>query len=93
MGMLLQTVTNLIAHDRALCYRSLTATHFGALTMTKSDIRTVDTARKAIILGMPDFAARAISAAIRASLRAKDRAELLAIARELGVDTHSDFII
>jgi hypothetical protein len=61
--------------------------------MTKSDIRTVDTARKALILNMPDFAARAISAAIRASLRAKDRAELLAIARELGVDTHSDFII
>jgi len=61
--------------------------------MNKSDIRTVESARRAIILGMPDFAARAISAAIRASLRAKARAELLTIARELGVDTHPDFII
>jgi hypothetical protein len=33
MGMLLQTVTNLTAHDRALCYRSSTATHFGAHSM------------------------------------------------------------
>jgi hypothetical protein len=33
MGTLLQTVTNLIAHDHAVCYRSSIATNFGAHSM------------------------------------------------------------
>lgn len=61
--------------------------------MTKAQARDVQSARMYAAHGMPDTAARALSAAIRAALRAKDRDELLAAARELGIDQHPEFII
>jgi hypothetical protein len=38
-------------------------------------------------------AALGLSALIRAALRAGDRAELLAVAAELGLTSHPDFIV
>lgn len=60
--------------------------------MTKIQTREVNTARAAVAHGLPDMAARVISACIRCAMRQRDIAELRAIARELGVDTHPEFI-
>ena len=61
--------------------------------MTKIQNRDVQQARQAIAMGMADCAARIISASIRCAMRASDRAALLAIARELAIVNHPDFII
>ncbi len=53
--------------------------------MTKAQQRDATTARKAVALGMPDMAARTLSAAHRAAMRASDKRELEALARELGI--------
>jgi hypothetical protein len=60
--------------------------------MTKIQIREVSTARTAAELGMPDMAARIISALIRCAMRQRDIAELRTIARDLGVTNHPEFI-
>jgi hypothetical protein len=61
--------------------------------MTKGQQRNAQTAEKAILLGMPDMAARTLSAAHRAAMRQSDKRELEALARRLGVDTLPDWII
>ena len=43
--------------------------------------------------GMVDYAARSISAAIRAAMTAKSHRELMDVAEELGLVNHPDFII
>ncbi len=60
--------------------------------MTKIQNREVSTARAAIAHGMPDMAARIISACIRCAMRQRDADEMRTIARDLGIDTHPDFI-
>ncbi len=61
--------------------------------MTKTQQRDAATARKAVALGMPDMAARTLSAAHRAAMRAADKRELEALARELGITGQRDWII
>ncbi len=61
--------------------------------MTKTQQREAATARKAVALGMPDLAARALSAAHRAAMRQADKRELEALARELGITGQRDWVI
>jgi hypothetical protein len=61
--------------------------------MNKSNTREAKTAQTAVELGMPDMAARILSACHRSSLRKTDQAELLALAVQLGVSKHPEFII
>jgi hypothetical protein len=61
--------------------------------MTKVHARQVELARIAVAQGMLDYAARSISACIRCAMRQREIDELLAVARELGVDRHPEFIV
>lgn len=61
--------------------------------MNKVNTREAKTAQQAIAHGMPDMAARILSACHRASMRNSDKAELLALAVALGVSKHAEFII
>lgn len=63
------------------------------IEMTKTQQRDARMARKAVALGMPDLAARTLSAAHRAAMRAADKRELEALARELGITGQRDWII
>ena len=60
--------------------------------MTKNQRHDVDVAKQYIRAGMIDTAARIISAAIRSAMRSKDALELRAIADELNLTSHPDFI-
>ena len=60
--------------------------------MTKSQQQDIKTAGQAIALGMPDMAARIISAAIRCAMRSRDAAELRAWAAEKNIDKLPEFI-
>lgn len=61
--------------------------------MTKSQSRDVATIRIHAAIGNTTAAALGLSALIRSALRASDRAELLAVAAELGLVNHPDFIV
>jgi hypothetical protein len=61
--------------------------------MNKVNMREAKTATTAAALGHPDMAARILSACHRSSMRNSDKAELLALAVALGVNTHPEFII
>ena len=61
--------------------------------MTKTETREVATARKYAAAGMPDTAARALSALIRAARTTASKAELMGEARKLGVDKRPEFIV
>ena len=61
--------------------------------MNKSNTRDAKLAQTAVELGMPDMAARILSACHRASMRKTDQTELLALAVQLGVSKHPEFII
>jgi len=61
--------------------------------MNKSNTREAKQAQQAMKHGMPDLAARILSACHRSSLRKTDQAELLALAVQLGVNKHPEFII
>ena len=63
------------------------------VTMTKTQQRDAATARKAVALGMPDMAARTLSAAHRAAMRQADKREIEALARELGITGQRDWVI
>ena len=60
--------------------------------MTKTQAREVKMAQAAIAHGMPDMAARIISALIRCAMRQRDADELRALAQSLGVANHPEFI-
>ena len=61
--------------------------------MTKINAKQVAQARIAVARGLLDYAARSISACIRCSMRQREIDELHAVARELGVDRHPEFIV
>ena len=61
--------------------------------MTKSQSRDVATIRIHAAIGNTTAAALGLSALIRSALRAGDRAELLAVAAELQLVNHPDFVI
>jgi len=61
--------------------------------MTKAQTRTAAQARHAVAMGMPDMAARMLSAEHRCAMRAADKAAILALARELGITDQADWII
>lgn len=61
--------------------------------MTKAQTRDVQSARIYAEMGLLEAAARGLSASIRCAMSAKARDELLAAARELGVDQHPEFIV
>ena len=61
--------------------------------MNKVNTREAETAEIAMQHGMPDLAARILSACIRAALRPADRRELFALAAQLRVVNEPDFIV
>ena len=61
--------------------------------MTKAQKRDVSSARLAMQMGMPDMAARQLSASIRSAMRASDARELHAIAVELGITGERHYIV
>ncbi len=61
--------------------------------MTKTQQQDAAMARKAVALGMPDLAARTLSAAHRAAMRQADKREIEALARDLGVTSLRDWVI
>jgi len=61
--------------------------------MTKTQTRDAMMARLACLQRMPDMAARILSAAHRAAMRASDKRELEALARELGITGQRDWVI
>ena len=61
--------------------------------MNKAQKRQVEMIHLYLANGMPDTAARSLSALIRSALTAKGRSELLALAETIGVINHPDFII
>lgn len=60
--------------------------------MTKNQKHDVDIAKQYIRHGMTHTAAAVVSAAIRSAMRTKDALELRAIADELNLTNHPDFI-
>lgn len=60
--------------------------------MTKNQKHDVDMAKQYIRAGMVNTAAAVVSAAIRSAMRSKDALELRAIADELNLTSHPDFI-
>jgi hypothetical protein len=68
-------------------------THMTPTTLTNVQAQQVAIARAALFIGAVTPAARALSAQIRACTDAGQRAELLAIARDLDIYSHRDFII
>jgi hypothetical protein len=61
--------------------------------MTKVQTREVANARRYIACGMPDTAARTVSALIRSAMRRTDKWELQEFAKAHGLDKRPDFII
>jgi hypothetical protein len=61
--------------------------------MNKTQRRDAQQARAAVRAGMPDMAARILSASIRAALRDSDAGELHDVALELGVTGEADYIV
>jgi hypothetical protein len=61
--------------------------------MNKTNTREAKQAQTAIAHGLPDMAARILSACHRSSLRNTDKVELLALAVLLGVNKHPEFIV
>ena len=61
--------------------------------MTKSQVRELARIYSHIMIGNTHAAAAGLSALIRSALRATDRAELLAVADELQLREHPEFII
>ena len=61
--------------------------------MNKVQARQVELAKRYVALGLPDVAARSISALIRCSLSRKAEADLMQIAKDMGIDKHPEFII
>jgi hypothetical protein len=61
--------------------------------MNKINTREAKTAQTAVELGMPDMAARILSACHRASMRKSDKLELITLAVLLGVHQHPEFVI
>jgi hypothetical protein len=62
-------------------------------TMNKSEIREANKARLLASIGYHGAAARSLSALIRCAMTKRSKLALLAVARELHVDTHPEFII
>lgn len=61
--------------------------------MNKAQKRQVALIEVYLANGMPDTAARSLSALIRSALTSKSRAELLSLAASFGVINHPEFII
>jgi len=61
--------------------------------MNKSEAKAVVNARLHAAIGNEGAAARTLSALIRSAMTKRSAAAILAVARELHVDTHPEFII
>lgn len=61
--------------------------------MTKTQQRNAQQARAACAAGLPDMAARILSAAHRCAMRASQQREIEAVARELRVTGERDWIV
>lgn len=62
-------------------------------TMTKAEAKQLESVKTYCAAGMPDTAARALSAMIRATRNKTTSAELKIYAAEMGLSTHPDYII
>lgn len=61
--------------------------------MTKHETRQIESAAKAVQMGMHDFAARTLSCIYRSTMGRKTQKEVIDWASKLGVVNHKDFII
>lgn len=61
--------------------------------MTKAETRQVQTVHAYMAAGMPDTAARALSALVRSTMSRKTSAELMTLAVELNLLHRPEFII
>ena len=61
--------------------------------MNKNQLKQMSNIRFYVINGMPDAAARGLSAMIRAAMSAKSKTALMAEAAALGLTNHPDFIV
>jgi len=62
-------------------------------TVTKSETREIENVKRYITAGMPDTAARALSALVRAARNRKSSAELMQHAVDLNLLHRAEFII
>ena len=62
-------------------------------TVTKSETREIENVKRYMAAGMPDTAARALSALVRAARTRKSSAELMQHAVELNLLHRAEFII
>jgi predicted transcriptional regulator len=61
--------------------------------MNKNQIKQMSNIRFYVVNGMPDAAARGLSAMIRAAMSNKSKAALMAAAVELNLTNHPEFIV
>jgi hypothetical protein len=61
--------------------------------MNKMQEREIEQAKLAIKRGMPDFAARSVSALIRSATSGKQRAALIQAAVDLQITAHPEFML
>ena len=61
--------------------------------MNKSEIREVNKAKVLVSIGYHGAAARSISALIRCAMTRRSREALMAVAADLNITTHPDFIV
>jgi hypothetical protein len=64
-----------------------------APTMNNSEAREHTNAQAYLAAGMPDIAARAMSALVRACRTQCSYSALMAASREMGIDQHPDFVL
>lgn len=64
-----------------------------APTMTQSEARQYANAQTFIAHGMPDVAARAMSALVRSCRTQRSYKALMTAAQEMGIAQHPDFVI
>jgi hypothetical protein len=62
-------------------------------TVTKSETREIENVKRYMAAGMPDTAARALSALVRAARNRKSSAELMQYAVDLNLLHRAEFII
>jgi hypothetical protein len=64
-----------------------------APTMNNSETREHANAQAYLAAGMPDVAARAMSALVRACRTQRSYSALMSASQEMGIDQHPDFVL
>lgn len=64
-----------------------------APTMNNSEAKEHANAQAYLALGMPDIAARTMSALVRACRTQRSYSALMSASKEMGIDQHPDFVV